>query len=60
MLRLLRLLRQMQVGLTALKIASAAGRLAGFPIPDIAGNIGQMLEEQIGAMGTVCGVVSSF
>ncbi|KAG1669912.1 hypothetical protein FOA52_002438 [Chlamydomonas sp. UWO 241] len=39
-----------RVGLTALKIASAAGRLAGFPIPDIAGNLSQLLDEQIGEL----------
>jgi hypothetical protein len=42
-----------KVGLTALKIAAAAGRLAGFPIPDFVGSIGQMLDEQLGALGTL-------
>ncbi|KAG1668026.1 hypothetical protein FOA52_006559 [Chlamydomonas sp. UWO 241] len=38
------------VGLTVLKIVSAAGRLAGFPIPDGARNMNQMLADQLDAM----------
>ncbi|KAG1677851.1 hypothetical protein FOA52_008615 [Chlamydomonas sp. UWO 241] len=40
-----------KVGLVALKIAAAAGRLAGFPIPDFVDNIGQIVDEQEGALG---------
>ncbi|KAG1668507.1 hypothetical protein FOA52_012101 [Chlamydomonas sp. UWO 241] len=43
----------LKVGIIALKIAAAAGRLAGFPIPDFVGSIGQLLEEQLGVLGTL-------
>ncbi|KAG1669403.1 hypothetical protein FOA52_004054 [Chlamydomonas sp. UWO 241] len=42
-----------KVSLTILKIAAAAGRLAGFPIPDFVGNIGQMLDQQLGVLNTL-------
>ncbi|KAG1668745.1 hypothetical protein FOA52_014291 [Chlamydomonas sp. UWO 241] len=42
-----------KVGLTILTIAAAAGRLAGFPIPNFVGNIGQLLEEQLGVLKTL-------
>ncbi|KAG1674224.1 hypothetical protein FOA52_013844 [Chlamydomonas sp. UWO 241] len=37
-------------GLIVLKIASAAGRIAGFPIPDFAGGMDQVLADQFDAM----------
>ncbi|KAG1667996.1 hypothetical protein FOA52_000640 [Chlamydomonas sp. UWO 241] len=46
-----------KVRLTALKIASAAGRLAGFPIPDFAGSLQQMLVDQVEAMKQVSDAV---
>ncbi|KAG1654352.1 hypothetical protein FOA52_011847 [Chlamydomonas sp. UWO 241] len=39
-----------KAGLIVLKIASAAGRCAGFPIPDFAGGLDQVLTDQFKAM----------
>ena len=36
-----------KLGLTTLKVAYIAGRLAGFPVPDVAGVVGQWIDGQI-------------
>jgi hypothetical protein len=39
-----------KLGLTTLKVAYIAGRLAGFPVPDVAGVVGDWIDSQLGEL----------
>ena len=39
-----------KLGLATLKIAAHAGRLTGFPVPDVAGVVGGWIDEQLGML----------
>ena len=39
-----------KLGLTALKVAYIAGRLAGFPVPDVANVVGDWIDSQLGEL----------
>ena len=44
-----------KLGLTTLKVAYIAGRLAGFPVPDVAGVVGDWIDSQLGELSALAG-----
>ena len=44
-----------KLGLTTLKVAYIAGRLAGFPVPDVAGVVGDWIDSQLGELSGLAG-----
>jgi len=44
-----------KLGLTTLKVAYMAGRLAGFPVPDVAGVVGDWIDSQLGELSGLAG-----
>ena len=45
-----KLMPYVKVSLATLKLAYVAGRLAGFPVPDVAGVVGRWIDEQLGQL----------
>ena len=46
--------------LTTLKVAYVAGRLAGFPVPDVAGVVGDWINGQLGELSSLAGEATAW
>jgi hypothetical protein len=49
-----------KLGLTVLKVAYVAGRLAGFPVPDVAGVVGDWIDGQLGELSSLAGEATAW